>query len=321
MGAFKVCNSWGTDYCNNGYVWLSYDAINKVSSVNNDYLNTNNNSRLAAIQDDTLAKRVDVSFDGTKELSSGTFVVNLSNLGTSLSADEIKNSTWILRVYDNNNNGAVTKIKNFKIINGDNKVIKDANIPIYLEKDFGSNIVKICANKDFINNYCSILVRFRSGYDNTVSKIYELSSKEYTIENGKAKDKEDIFDISYFNTTKINFDNFRLDGDYLIANTTINSKDVKYRFSYIDNRTNKSHTLKGYSTCNYVKINFSGYCDYTLVVQAKYVDKVAESSFDFIKDYDNYEYLTIKSNLGNTIKEGDKTRIIADTFCGDAPSS
>ncbi len=33
MGAFKIANSWGTGYCNNGFSWIAYDALNKVSSV------------------------------------------------------------------------------------------------------------------------------------------------------------------------------------------------------------------------------------------------------------------------------------------------
>ena len=32
-GAFKIANSWGDYYDNDGFVWMSYDAINKVSSV------------------------------------------------------------------------------------------------------------------------------------------------------------------------------------------------------------------------------------------------------------------------------------------------
>lgn len=32
-GAFKIANSWGTDYCNDGFSWVSYDALNRVSSV------------------------------------------------------------------------------------------------------------------------------------------------------------------------------------------------------------------------------------------------------------------------------------------------
>ncbi len=33
LGAIKIANSHGTDYKNNGYVWVAYDAINKVSAV------------------------------------------------------------------------------------------------------------------------------------------------------------------------------------------------------------------------------------------------------------------------------------------------
>ena len=32
-GAFLVANSWGTGYGNNGYIWVMYDALNKVSNV------------------------------------------------------------------------------------------------------------------------------------------------------------------------------------------------------------------------------------------------------------------------------------------------
>ena len=36
-GAFKIANSWGTDYANDGYIWILYDAINPISAntVNN----------------------------------------------------------------------------------------------------------------------------------------------------------------------------------------------------------------------------------------------------------------------------------------------
>ncbi len=33
MGAFKIANSWGKDYANKGFIWLSYDALNEVSCV------------------------------------------------------------------------------------------------------------------------------------------------------------------------------------------------------------------------------------------------------------------------------------------------
>lgn len=33
MGAFKVANSWGDDYANDGFIWIAYDALNQISSV------------------------------------------------------------------------------------------------------------------------------------------------------------------------------------------------------------------------------------------------------------------------------------------------
>ncbi len=33
MGAFKIANSWGEGYGNDGFMWIAYDALNKVSCV------------------------------------------------------------------------------------------------------------------------------------------------------------------------------------------------------------------------------------------------------------------------------------------------
>lgn len=37
LGAFKVANSWGEDYCNKGFVWVMYDALNRVSAVEGNW--------------------------------------------------------------------------------------------------------------------------------------------------------------------------------------------------------------------------------------------------------------------------------------------
>lgn len=44
-GAFKVANSWGTSYKNNGYVWLAYDALKSTSAISG----ANNTNREGAI--------------------------------------------------------------------------------------------------------------------------------------------------------------------------------------------------------------------------------------------------------------------------------
>lgn len=33
MGAFKIVNSWGPGYANDGFIWMAYDAVNLFSSV------------------------------------------------------------------------------------------------------------------------------------------------------------------------------------------------------------------------------------------------------------------------------------------------
>ena len=34
-GAFKIVNSWGERYGNDGYMWVMYDALNRVSNATN----------------------------------------------------------------------------------------------------------------------------------------------------------------------------------------------------------------------------------------------------------------------------------------------
>ncbi|KNY25994.1 carbohydrate-binding protein [Pseudobacteroides cellulosolvens] len=40
IGAFKIANSHGTSYANNGYCWVAYDALNKISSLDPTGTNT-----------------------------------------------------------------------------------------------------------------------------------------------------------------------------------------------------------------------------------------------------------------------------------------
>lgn len=45
LGAFKVANSWGDDWCNEGYVWVAYDALNKVSAVSGNWESSEDGER------------------------------------------------------------------------------------------------------------------------------------------------------------------------------------------------------------------------------------------------------------------------------------
>lgn len=51
-GAFKIANSWGSDFDNDGFIWMSYDALNLVSSVkNSDNVTLTNNTRKMGLFD------------------------------------------------------------------------------------------------------------------------------------------------------------------------------------------------------------------------------------------------------------------------------
>ena len=47
-GAFKVANSWGNNWKNNGYVWVLYDALNKTSKISGNWQSSFGNTRVAA---------------------------------------------------------------------------------------------------------------------------------------------------------------------------------------------------------------------------------------------------------------------------------
>lgn len=47
-GAFKIANSWGSDYANNGYVWVLYDALNSVSQISGNWQNAYQSTRKQA---------------------------------------------------------------------------------------------------------------------------------------------------------------------------------------------------------------------------------------------------------------------------------
>lgn len=50
LGAFKVANSWGTSYKNDGFVWVSYDALNATTAVSGDWESDETTTRIPIFQ-------------------------------------------------------------------------------------------------------------------------------------------------------------------------------------------------------------------------------------------------------------------------------
>lgn len=147
MGALKIANSWGVDYCNDGFVWVAYDALNQKSCVEggdisdsrkktissvlrvdvqrynttNKYLKfsiktkdrTSVSPYLIAEKDGTIQKNFVftkttigsteeniLSFDGSKNETTGTFLYPLDNLVENIGSDDITDYTWRINVVD-----------------------------------------------------------------------------------------------------------------------------------------------------------------------------------------------------------------------------
>lgn len=162
-GAFKIANSHGTNYKNDGFVWLSYDALNDISSVSgvpttNRYasfsgiygytLSNDTDSKLYAKINLNTARRNQVrvtltatknstvktysvklfsnfnstalAFDGTTTACDGTFVFDLNNVISDISASDLQDYTWTVTVQDTTQDSYPLTVKEISILNKNN---------------------------------------------------------------------------------------------------------------------------------------------------------------------------------------------------------
>lgn len=172
-GAFKVANSWGDDWANDGYIWVMYDALNKVSAtglnVNNrisifdkdenatnrfyfievgnypvnlvGLLNVNTNKRYGlsiSVEKDNTITNVISSTGENDAAFNGTIVFDYLNMDD----DIIENldSTWGITIANNTDSNMVNPFS-YKIVDNlyspTEAVNSTINKQLHLVKDFG----------------------------------------------------------------------------------------------------------------------------------------------------------------------------------------
>lgn len=99
--------------------------------------------------------------------------------------------------------------------------------------------------------------------------------------------------------------------------TSNNTGEVQYKFSYVNNTTGQSGTLRNYMKYNTLSWMFGTPGEYTLIVSAKDDITTVSKTFNFVvKKYENLEITSVVSSLGDTFKLGGTTQITVNTKGG-----
>lgn len=181
-GAFKIANSRGMNYGNDGFMWISYDALNHISSVHKNSaidlgyenrepalidiisveINTNQTEPEYYVEFDAETSSVagmsvvisatskkdgnptpyrpvpfkravdiglgDASFDGSKSVAKGSFAINLGNMFTDISPNNINDYKWYICVGNFAKKDVPITYSNFRIVDKNGKVVKTGNL-------------------------------------------------------------------------------------------------------------------------------------------------------------------------------------------------
>ncbi|MBD5089011.1 MAG: hypothetical protein HDT30_09435 [Clostridiales bacterium] len=227
-GAFKIANSWGNWWRNSGFVWLSYDTLNKISSVNNAALNNSNRTTpfsdiiryvvkepdehsqmYAKITLNSAARdtvRVSISettangtkkqwnaipfygqngakcsFDGTYLNHDGTFLFDLSNVDSQVSASDLENNVWEVTIQDTKNDADSLTIKQVQLVDDKNNVVYEGDLTNWTSINGESKVVSF--NKH-VGNTTTI---YYEGYNNP-NIHYKVGNGEWTAVPGVSMD-------------------------------------------------------------------------------------------------------------------------------------
>lgn len=182
IGAFKLANSWGANWKNNGYIWVSYDALNYQSNYGTDWQNSYTTTRGKIFYDNVFyfinVTKCDVYF-----VSKMTFMSN-DPWNLKFYCNPGSNANECKRSCNKEDSSFVTPKQHYMIFD-----YFDSNTTYYLS--------------DFLSNSFSIKIKGRPDYrtyriktnilDNNGELIAPLDDTSHSMTNGE-----------YLRTTNIN---------------------------------------------------------------------------------------------------------------------
>ena len=305
MGAFKLINSWGKDYANNGFIWLAYDSINKVSSVDGA---TQFRNRAESIYNVT-----GITVSSEKNHSSGIFLLYTLN-----TARRSENCLTVIAKNKTDNS-----VKEFKVTPYSTENVKEKEkLNFYGKPDYADGTMAFDLNNvvpditsGTLNNY-SWYVTAEDLYEDvktlTVKDIRIVDNKtgmEYPMDcdgsfrlNGERRIVE--IPIALQNRSEISADVIMLGKSITATAKAVGGTgEYTYAFYYKQKAQSKWTTKQNFQENNSVSIKPANATDYDVCI------KVRDSAGTIEKKYFD---LKVNAKLKNTsgisgtaIKKGD----------------
>lgn len=285
MGAFKIANSWGTEYeyGNDGFIWLSYDMLNTVSSVDNVYLRNNRANAGAEYMFSSVVK-IDVmpaeqNSNINLEYTLNTSSRNLTNVYVVATNDNETYSELIepfsgrstgnysfdgtntavdgTFVYDLSN---IVPDLNSESFNDYNWYIEFVDNKPYSGSNDGTLTIKNVKITDNNNNTTYSVNNFKNNI--TINNSQVIAN----IENGYSGSKDLTLDLTEFSAScgksVCQYDRFSVG-----AWAKGGSAPYEYKFSYVIE--GEETVLSDYSQSNVIPTTFTKAGSYTLKVSVK----------------------------------------------------